>query len=120
MKSTELRIGNWVTYKGMFCEVKYLGVTNAGLSHNKTSNHRELSASYKKEIEHIPLTEEWAIKFGYECVLEMVCHFEELASNYLLDVKIEVTQDTFQCMSIHTLQNYWYYNTGEELTLTND
>lgn len=118
--SKELMIGNLVLHKSMICEVKYLGVSHAGLSFDKKGNHREFNASYKKECSPIPLTEEWMFKYGFEKKDHAgVCYGKSEILIYLSGHAYFDLSDKFpaKIIYVHQLQNLYYALTGKELTI---
>jgi len=58
----------------------------------------------------IPLTEEWAIMFGFECLVEMAVY---LSSESKYD--IEITSEDLINMKVHEVQNLCHILTGEHL-----
>ena len=71
-------------------------------------------------IEPIPLTQEWWPKFGYESIQEFACHIPSESENHL-GIDIDFYNDAgikfIESLPIHKIQNLFYENTGEELTL---
>ena len=66
-----------------------------------------------EDINPIPLTEEWSIKFGYECLVEMSCAFSVDSKYY----GIEITSIDLKELKVHEAQNLYFALTGKELTL---
>ena len=102
MRSNELRIGNWARIPAFteFVEVE-LSIDN-------------IKDFYKGviEIKPIPLTEEWSVKFGYECLVDMACDFS-CKSLY----PIEITSEDLKLMKVNEAQNLYLDLTSEELTI---
>jgi hypothetical protein len=109
MKASELRIGNWV--KSPLYGVEY-----------------EIEFIYEsptiKEIEPIPLTEEWLLKFRFEKYYEYYVnsHLEisEMKSKkgydaYCTDMDFSIFMT--EVKYVHQLQNLYFALTGEELIL---
>lgn len=79
-----------------------------------------------EDIEPIPLTEEWLLKFGFESIAG--CVYKEFGSieiglmksskRFYLQIRSENT--TIDIKYIHDLQNLWKVLTKEELTLKNE
>jgi hypothetical protein len=129
MKAEELRIGNWI--QDLECEPYYFQIEEL----QKHVGH-EIWAYYRNgsikanEVEGIPLTEEWLLKFGFQR------HHEDYFNNviYIKDVvgktKFEwgvypkgigsghIVKDCVLLEHVHQLQNLIHALTGEELTLT--
>lgn len=105
MKLQELRIGNFVyDTKG---EINTVCV--------------ETFVKFNHQIQPIPLTEEWFLKFGFEKSLLV-----DWYSNGIIAIKIngdmvvvDLDRSTFSvnCKNVHQLQNLYFAITGEELTL---
>lgn len=106
MKATELRIGNWVQVKVGKHTWKDYKV--------KPSTIEQISLS-EEEFRPIPLTEEWSVKFEYECLLEMLVHLKD-KSKYPIDMGCTDLDGMF----VHEYQNLYFALTGEELTINND
>lgn len=102
----ELRVGNWVDYKGNHCiwDEDDFGEVNYGI------------LDFTNPIE---LTEDWLIKFGFQgnyIQLEELQITHEMDGYYLADdngigVGVEYIKH------IHQLQNLYFALTGEELTI---
>jgi len=122
MKSTELRIGNYVNVPNNkqfpfridafeYCSEKFIKVAQE-VRINGTEVHP--LTWYGKDLEPIPLTEEWLLKFG----------FKKLGGYYMLN-EFTFNEGTFLwnnfCIStsiqhVHSLQNLYFALTGDELT----
>ena len=99
MEAKELRIGNWVylsSHKEDIGEV-HLGFNNSNLD----------------LFEPIELTEEWAIKFGYEDLIDMAISFCKECKYY----SIEITSEDLRKIKVHEAQNLYKVLTGGELTI---
>ena len=126
MRAEDLRIGNFVDlYKGNI----YWGierVSNLDMKGINQSFHSEYYAvfndPYNDEllIKPIPLTEEWFTKFGYEHHTEALAELFDLSGEHLgfhLEIHADDWLAMWQSMYVHTFQNWWKSNTGEELTI---
>lgn len=119
MKANELRIGNYVYFHGDVEEINM--VDGFGVI-----GREEQPLCSIDEVEPIPLTEEWLLRFGFE---------EEGESFNLNDFSIELIGDdgrwctyffdtyhSVECSLslikyVHQLQNLYFALTGEELIL---
>ena len=126
MKANELRIGNLVGYGALhtgigrdakhFYTVKELGETVMFFNESNVGE-------YYKDVEPIPLTEEWLVKFGFEgdsltglYVKYKLLHFEiwhDCKNNtFLVD---NIKNKKIFLTAIHQLQNLYFALTNEEL-----
>jgi hypothetical protein len=133
MKTTELRIGNLVNYDTAegdvlpnvidWQDLKWLSEDEQGfnLVHN-----------------HIPLTEEWLLKLGFDKLGEfgeyyrifnkgLIIDIEDVGNEFIVWVRIgdaileplfEVGYPIAYIQHVHQLQNLYFALTNEELTLT--
>jgi hypothetical protein len=133
MKTTELRIGNLVNYDTAegdvlpnvidWQDLKWLSEDEQGfnLVHN-----------------HIPLTEEWLLKLGFDKLGEfgeyyrifnkgLIIDIEDAGNEFIVWVRIgdaileplfEVGYPIAYIQHVHQLQNLYFALTNEELTLT--
>lgn len=104
MKATDLRIGNLVLFASN--EIKEVNLTMFKFIVNSEKLNQAIP------FEGIPLTEEWANKFGYDDLIDMAC---ELALESKYD--IEITSEDLKNLNVHEAQNLWKELTGKELTL---
>jgi hypothetical protein len=117
MKANELRIGNW--FKTFEIDKNH-GEEYFQVETLTTNNEGSLGVGFRNEscwsiielIEPIPLTEEWSVKFGYECLVDMACDFS-CKSLY----PIEITSEDLKLMKVNEAQNLYFALTGEELTI---
>jgi hypothetical protein len=109
MRSNELRIGNYVnTWRK-----KHKGIISYELEFVCIDANELIDILYEGyEPEPIPLTEEWSVKFGYECLVDMACDFS-CKSLY----PIEITSEDLKLMKVNEAQNLYLDLTGEELTI---
>ncbi len=105
MKAQELRIGNYLNPTGSFFSVISLSPQNI-LSIDKTNFGLNNNDDYKP----IPLTDDWAVKFGYENLVEMASCFKD-DSKY----SIEVTSEDLDRLFVHEAQNLYFALTNKEL-----
>jgi hypothetical protein len=147
MKANELRIGNLVS-PPVGCEYHFGEITALNLDtydcelvDNNYEEYVSLSQFGKiRDLEPIPLTEEWLLKFGFEKVIT------DTEDAYGIDYNLEVADicyisysDDFSCAIygseyasknsigavpnwnsikyVHGLQNLYFSLTGEELTI---
>jgi hypothetical protein len=128
MEAKELRIGNYVNYVNQKVNVLQISVEGRN-KWDVELGYFEDSIGFERlfnEIQPIPLTEEWLLKFGatktpyeddsndYYCVIRHdnfnVFHEEGFAYLDICEVIIKLEY-------VHKLQNIWYALTGEELTI---
>lgn len=114
MKSSELRIGNWVEVDGRIDKVLVIYPDAIDCKIDES-----ILCEYMKFVEPIPLTGEWLAKFGFVLAgLEWVgpmCleqHHGELyySAGESLQLSIDIK-------SVHQLQNLYHALTGEELEI---
>jgi hypothetical protein len=116
MKAEELRLGNLVSNMNPRHNDSILTIESIGDNHEVNVFYRKYLLS---ELEPIPLTEEWLLKFGFhkykgdnsDCFLndfETSCNRELFfwKGTYIQNIKY-----------VHQLQNLYFALTGEELTL---
>jgi len=128
MKTTELRIGNWI-YKRSSTGVKNAIQMNSfyGLCNVRTNSEK---------FEPIQLDEEWLRKFGFDdseykdgyigidvnnsnFVLSKPKKYEFM-KNYLWEYKADMWQKYVELQYVHQLQNLFFVLTGKELTIKDD
>ena len=121
IKANELRIGNLVN-ADYLCKV--VGIDELGASLIDV-NGDESSIVYltDENIDPIPITEEWLLKFGFEgsngyylCPKWYKFRFQK---NSIIKFKglIFNNKKVNQLIYIHQLQNLYFAITGEELTI---
>lgn len=139
MKVQELRIGNWIMIPYQNAPIaipahktEVQGITIFGeVLTNNTPEHEGLKTHFN-HISGIPITEEWLLKFGFECWLE-----KPNGGFYVLHNVIDGTSDfevTLEggeaypsidenciywgkTLYVHQLQNLYFALTGNELTI---
>ena len=116
MEAKELRIGNLITDK--WSKGKYpFTILSLGKSKCTYFGHQQFWAKYEN-LEPIPLTEEWLLKFGFKERKNSIRyryyknrHSIELFSNYArMNYSIGFKY-------VHQLQNLYFALYGEELTI---
>lgn len=144
MKASELRIGNyvWEHYGGIY-------VIRGIPDDNKvfvSKTFKTISVGFKlKELNPIPLTEEWLLKWGFDRlpskifgntfrksigrsrwltisdagqINTMLCIANMLEGSVSYsDLVVLHNWDYDKDLYVHKLQNVWYILTGEELTI---
>ena len=120
MKANELRIGNWVMVfpvknPQQVCDVMFDSV-----------NTECVFGQHYGEVDPIPLTEEWLLKFGFELINEpnKRYHYGRLCLQFCKSRLYPSGRTFFNNWAIldnlpehvHQLQNLYFSLTGEELT----
>ena len=117
METKDLRIGNYVSYLGEPQEVLGMDKTQVYIKPFNFVLFLDID-----EVEPIPLTEEWLLKFGFERISGNLFGIEE----YLIDVNDFSFYKTPNCFDsfllanlkhVHQLQNLYFALTNEELKL---
>ena len=146
MKASELRIGNFVATEGIdYVEISKIDA-DFGICYKIP---QEFGQFYPyKEVEPIPLTEEWMMRFGFEKIpyaqilflgeirdlkekecwyqIKVISEFPELeiAIHFEHDTTITIIIDDHTEVQyikhVHQLQNLYFALTGEELTIKNE
>ena len=110
LSAKDLRIGNW------YNSVKFNQHVTCELSDLRElyimSDGAYNDPPIDEMFEPIPLTEEWAIEFGYECLVEMACDYSD-ESKY----DIEITSVDLVGLMVHEAQNLYLDLTGKELEI---
>lgn len=117
MEAKELRLGNLVMSSGNNCTVVAIhedeGVSVLGSDFYLTEN--------ESDLQPIPLTEEWLLKFGFKTmIVEDYDIF--LLGGFLIEVYTDTCVVCFDNVEItkikyvHSLQNLFFALTGTELT----
>ena len=126
MDARELRIGNYVNRLGQQTVVNSVSHGLEGLSYVSTKASGVVT---ENQIESIPLTEEWLLKFGFE-KRERKYYLSTLSMKELTTYPITIlwlsgeiylsigdSTITYGEIPVHRLQNLYYALTGEELTI---
>jgi hypothetical protein len=113
MKATELRIGNLVNHIS-FGIVELSGILNDTLKCNYNENEYWDNLEFYK---HIPLTEEWLLKFGVKNNRLGLFDFVKVSDNVGYHIYF-IGRHLIEIKYVHQLQNLYFALTNEELTLT--
>ena len=121
MNANELRIGNWVMVfpvknPQQVCDVMFDSV-----------NTECVFGQHYGEVDPIPLTEEWLLKFGFISNPYMDRYEIKLISSGFFHIECDKTKGILQLWCeqlpqaifikhVHQLQNLYFALTGEELT----
>jgi hypothetical protein len=124
MKVNELRVGNFVMYADFETIFTVYSIEKYGFG---VENNNEITWIGSEEIEPVPLTEEWLLKFGFkktewdnsnsylfvtpECDYSIVVY-----SNGYLEIGGMVMR---KIDYVHQLQNFVFALSGVELTIDN-
>ena len=110
MKAIELKIGNYINDN--YC-VQEIDIVSCGVTdmYNIDDVASYISLDLRN-VKPIQLTDDWAVKLGYECMLEMACDF-----SYESKFDIEVTGKDLSEMKVHEAQNLFFALTNKELKL---
>lgn len=119
MKSTELRIGNYVNEWWCADNKYYVKKLDINLFRCVIEDWTEW--------EPIPLTEEWLVKFGFEPNIyndEFELYPLTFDCEYTDEGSWNISYDSYplstEIKHVHQLQNLYFALTGEELTLKNE
>ena len=118
MKTSELRIGNWVIVHHNDVEIDF--ITNKEIVGAKGLHLTEL-----KKVKPIPLTEEWLLKFEFEYT-KIAVGFNQFRKGIL---ELSITPNGYELFFtykwvkieyVHQIQNLYFALTGEELTFKSE
>jgi hypothetical protein len=125
MKENELRIGNYVIAPlwrndGMHIQKVYSLRELWGeyyINYDFKESGCEFGAKIDTEVEPIPLTEEWLLKFGFEITnnFQTKDRFQTYKKNDI--IWFEYGYIVIELKYVHQLQNLYFTLTGEELKL---
>ena len=126
MKETDLRIGNLVNVP-IFNEVKIKCFIYDEIKFISGDDGRTQNIPIS-EVEPIPLTEEWLLKFGFYQTSIPNVYYKNWGTNgieiiifeyhYKGGFEYELGKGKYKVLeSVHQLQNLYHSLTGEELTL---
>lgn len=123
MKSTELRIKNWVLHKDVIQFVESINDTDSGMAVCCLSEHDNGC----QDLKPIPLTEEWLVRFGFELLDGSLSRkvfekgylkFKVISHEYGIDFYFGNGGAYYiKPRFVHNLQNLYFALTGEELTI---
>lgn len=125
MKASELRLGNLVSNMNPRHNDRILTIESIGDNHEVNVFYRKYLLS---ELEPIPLTEEWFLKFGFKKVgtnfeLDFFVLWYSSYQNCFVWRFMNIDSNADRPISlkyVHQLQNLYFALTGEELTLNQD
>ena len=124
MKAQELRIGNLVNHTTGQCKVVgFYGEIFRAENINKI----ELKSNVFN-LQPIPLTEEWLLKFGFSHCENYSWYEKKLPNlniviscnlhgDFCIENKNDIITIKDRCYNLHQLQNLYFALTGEELIL---
>jgi hypothetical protein len=119
MKAEELRIGNWV-------RIKDVPTTNEWQVESIGNLQQVAGQLWSiEELEPIPLTEEWLVKFGFDKVADNTWllgdgFYIDLKKGHITEVfvywvDVNSRNNFIVIKHVHSLQNLYFALTGEEL-----
>ena len=117
LSATELRIGNLVTDKWSVGKYPFK-IVSIGKNICHYFGNQEFSAKYE-DLEPIPLTEEWLLKFGLLKTREgsfLLGSYELIKYENSYRVLLPKNGILSTIKFVHELQNFYFALTGEELT----
>ena len=134
IKASDLRIGNLVIYSNGSIVFKVIGISEFGID---IENEVEKTYIEYDEFEPIQLTEEWLLKFGFNCVNNTKMVFKlyhndknadfsslilkEVGNNpiwvYSVNNRWTINPFPIDLKYVHQLQNIYFALTGEELIM---
>ena len=134
MEANELRIGNYVYYNKTHKDICRVSQIRKEILFSKEEliglNYRIDVFYESKDIEPIPLTEEWLLKFGFEynnypdsLTLNVLSFGRLNAYSISKDLTIELSTQsgymfgTTKIKNVHELQNLYFALTKIELTI---
>ena len=119
----ELRIGNLILIDGLVLEVDGIDFYEKILVEDSTCDDG-FSSNCSDDVEPIPLTEEWLVKFGFEYRTRLNPNPKELAyihqkgGFYIAYMKIFYWEGGNTTIDyVHQLQNLYFALTNEELKI---
>lgn len=124
MKSTELRIGNFIQEK--YNPIKYFApIISINSELVRVASRPDMEFDFT-QIEPIPLTEEWLLKFGFEelngrLIKYATTSFRRLIWNNVgLFLDFSGHGELLNIHYVHQLQNLYFALTEEELKQSNN
>lgn len=135
INARELRIGNYVQSKSL--SIPKLNISHDGvmLVTGHGISFIESDINNNMEVEPIPLTEEWLLKFDFERESDGGSEYWSIQIGNNLHLTVSLADNTagidlnwrsqgsqiwMMIKHIHTLQNVYYSLTGEELEVNNE
>lgn len=130
----ELRIGNYVQdSEGVLGVIRLVASDLVYVNH--FDGYAIIDPIFGSELNPIPLSEEWLVKFGFEELPKTTQHHADMKSNYHCPV-LWLNEYTYlasnaktptgylflnnyriDCKYVHQLQNLYFALTGKELTI---
>lgn len=120
----ELRIGNWVDVKYVYSktgrafeQVEIIDSTWPGINNTILDGCRDL---FSEDVQGIPLTPEILEKTGFDkCNQAPGAYEKDSVALFRDEVGFYHINDVFSTHIdfVHILQNWWFYNTTEELNI---
>jgi hypothetical protein len=136
MKAEDLRIGNWVYITDTSTQLFYKEEVQINI-HNLMYLCGECKEPIEFDIEPIPLTEEWFLKFGFKSIDKSGNDFityTDQEHNYYFQIDVRkndgkylILDNSFDDLrafsmvdftTVHQLQNIYYALTGVELSVS--
>ncbi len=124
MKASELRIGNYLDFDGRICFIE--AIDKQGVEVKFLDNGEEEWIDLF-QFSPIQITEEWALKFGFEKKNNEVFIFKNLIKLNIWNKECELYLGDrtlvrwmvwdLDIIQIHQLQNLYFALTGEELEI---
>ena len=116
MKANELRIGNYIQVKGekYNSQIMWILPREVGLDNS-------VDEIFISDLEPIPLTEEWLIRFGFEVKSASVTHKYSYNIGFFVlsnGLRSNISYDGYEIKYVHQLQNLYFALTGNELNET--
>lgn len=128
MRANELMIGNYLKYKkGHLC--KAVSISSNNIIDVKGLKDSYINGTYNtRDLQPIPLTEEWLLKFGFYQDADKSYLFNKMAIfldkrfKFNLYLQTEETSSKWfeiglRVKHVHQLQNLYHALTGEELKI---
>ena len=121
MTPQDLRIGNIVNRNGNPIVVKDIAKSGINMTIDTYGHCDQNYWTLWSEIEPIPLTEEWLLKFGFEKPKNRDCYIKKRLQGWK-QMAYLIEEDTLiahwipcKLEHVHQLQNLYFALTGEEL-----
>lgn len=120
IQANELRLGNWVDYKGKYYQI-YDGIRSLSIDDlDSESLDSHLKNIKLLDLRPIPITEEILLKCGFE----RLGKYTFVCDNALMQLEIDVITNklvhsilAIEVKYLHQLQNLYYFLCGKELEI---